>query len=58
MTYKELAAMIGIMNDEQQSCDATVYLSETDEYLPVNKVGVQDEDDVLDKNHPFLTIDF
>ncbi len=55
MTYRELEVYIATLSDEQKDCDVSVYLD--GEYLEVSACAVTDEDDdVLDENHPVLII--
>ena len=42
---------------EQLNCDVTIYDDSEDEYYPVFGIDFSPEDDVLDKNHPFLTVE-
>ena len=59
MTYAELKAHIETMDKEQLNQNVTVYLSNIDEMVPVNDIEYAcKNDDVLDENHPFLTIDY
>ena len=59
MTWKELKAHIEVMDEEQVNTDATIYLKNTDEYIPVMDIEFADTSVmVLDPNHPYLTIDF
>lgn len=50
------------MTPEQQEMDVTVSMDLSEEAVPVKDVHVVLEDDVLgdvlDKNHPVLTVDF
>ena len=57
MTYKELADHIAVMDEEQRNSDVTIYDGGEDEYYPVFGIDFSPEDDVLDKNHPFLTVE-
>lgn len=72
MTYKEIAKQIAEMTPGQQECDASVLLMTHDEVIPVmdlvdnwdvssstkKAMGIDQVDGVLDKDHPFFTIDF
>ena len=55
MTYKELKAHIEVMDDEQLDQDVTVRDVNIDETFKILGIEFEEEDDVLDKNHPFLT---
>jgi len=61
MTYKELQDKLNTMSKKQLGMDVTVYIREEDEYFPlVTDYPVcesdEDENDVLDHNHPYLVI--
>lgn len=57
MTFAELAHQIGLMTDEQRNKTATVYVADTDEFMPVlEDVKVTAETDVLDENHPYIFV--
>lgn len=60
MTYRELAAeILNTLTDEQLDMDVTIYDSEDDEFFGCysNILGITTaEDNVLDKNHPYLPI--
>jgi hypothetical protein len=56
MTWKELQAGIDVMDSEQINTDVTVHLVEDDEFLCVTGIDFSPEDDVLDKNHPYLEV--
>lgn len=57
-TYRQLADAINKMSDEWKDTNVTVYLAESDEYIPVNAITEADEtEDVLDTGHPILLID-
>jgi len=53
-TWKQLADIINQMTDEQKNTDVTVYTPEIDKYYQVTSLGITDETDTLDENHPFL----
>jgi hypothetical protein len=58
MTYAMLAEAIAHMSDEQKNMDVTIYCKNTDEFFGVTEPLCHTiEDDVLDKDHPFLAID-
>lgn len=58
MTWNELKAHIEVMDEKQANTDVTVHVAGLDEYYPLhkNEIGFSEEDDVLDKYHPFLII--
>jgi len=56
MTYKELFNKLCRFTPEQLNMDVTVYDSGDDEFYAVADYQITEEDDVLDKNHPFFVI--
>lgn len=55
MTYRELAQIISEkMTDDQKNCDVTVYYFNIDEFYSCRCIELSEEDDVLDKDHPYL----
>ena len=57
MKYKELAAEILRMTQEQLEMDVTLYDRDTDEFRPVDCVSYTTQvTDVLDENHPILNL--
>ena len=54
ITYRKLAELIAKMTDQQKDSQITV-LSCDDEYYPA-ELGIEYESDVLDRNHPIITI--
>jgi len=57
-TYRELLAYLQNMPDERLDDTATVYLTESDEFLPIQTFNKQEGDDVIpDQNH-YLEIKF
>ena len=60
MTWNELKAHIEVMDKEQRGTDVTILVIRpaiNDDFYPVTGIDFSPEDDVLDKNHPFLLID-
>ena len=55
MTYKHLANLIMTLSEEQQNQDVTIYSDCEEEFYPSVSYGIAKEDDVLDKNHFYLT---
>lgn len=53
MTYKELAAKIALLTDEQQDMTVTI-MDGYDEYWGAGLAITGPVADVLDANHPFL----
>lgn len=62
LTYKELAAIIGRMTEEQQQCDVTVGLGISDEVLPMNHLEITSQSTefagILDDGHPVIVIEY
>jgi len=56
MTYRELQKKLATLTEEQLSCDVTVWLGTTDEYCNRIELRIQDEDDVVDKDHPLIFV--
>lgn len=56
LTYRQLAAHIAVMDDEQKDSDVTVHCTEMDEWFQAIGYDITEVDDVIDKNHPFLLI--
>lgn len=60
MTYGELLAQLYELNPEQLQQTVTIKFRADDEFYPINKLSIitEDEDDadVLDAGHPYLTI--
>lgn len=60
MNYRELLEELQQLNEEQLAQDVTVYVSGVGEYYPLrpdSPVAVSEADDVLDKDHFYLSID-
>ena len=57
MTWNELKAHIDVMDDEQANTDVT-FFDGRNEFFGVQSIEFADPltNDVLDANHPFLTI--
>jgi len=59
MTWEKLKERIEEMDEQQLTNDVTIHLLVSDEYLGNVMMGVTgDYDDVLDRNSPFLAIEF
>ena len=56
MTFRELAASIATMSEEQKDCDLTVELGITDECIPAELRICGSNHDSLDVNHPFIYV--
>ena len=54
MNWKELSYFIDSLDEEQLCTDVTVEFG--GEYYPVAMAGVAVDDDVLDEDHPVLTL--
>lgn len=55
LTYRTLKKYLDSLSDEQLDDNVTVYLSEYDEYYPVEAVYTSESDDVLHSGHVYLT---
>lgn len=58
MTWEELAKEIQSWPKERQQDNVAVYAVGSDEFFPVIGNGTVVEDDVLDKGHRYICIDF
>ena len=58
MTWNELKAHIEVMDSEQAETDVAIHFANMDEFFMVEDINFSPEDDVLDKNHPYLDIDY
>lgn len=56
LTYRELADLIAKLSEEQKDANVSVHTSWDDEFHPVPYMTFSMEDDVLDKDHPYLEI--
>jgi hypothetical protein len=57
MNWGELATHIQLnMTREQRKSDVTIFDSNDGEYHPCSAIRVEEETDVLDKGHPYLSI--
>ena len=58
MTYKQLLEILQASPTEVLKQTATVYLSQTDEYLAIESHNITLETDVLDDGHLILEVNF
>lgn len=56
MTYKELLDLLNELDEEQLNMDVTIYDTEEDEFFKSAGFNITDETDILDENHPYLTL--
>lgn len=57
MTYRELMNLLMEMdNNTLDNMDVTVYDTYEEEYYPVRHIKFTSSEDILDINHPYLTI--
>jgi hypothetical protein len=56
LTFRQLAAHIAVMDEEQKDSDVTIHCTEMDEWFQATGYDITEETDVMDKNHPFVTI--
>ena len=57
MTYKQLAAYIAVMTDEERNFHVALYDETNDEFIPLDsdsKIYFADENDSLKKGQPYL----
>lgn len=58
MKYKELIEKLQSLPKETLEQDATVWLSHTDEYIPVEGVTTENDQGVLESGHTIIYITF
>ena len=59
LTYRQLLEWLKKFNDEQLDSNVSVHIKDADEWYPVEATAFTEEDDVLDKGHPYLeTVQF
>lgn len=56
MTYRSLENWISRLSESQKDYDVSVFLNETEEYLPLVGMFIENHDDVLDTDHPVLEV--
>jgi hypothetical protein len=57
MNWAQLAVEIANLTDEQRNTDVTIYIPGMDEfYATKERFFITTEDDVLNKNHPYLSL--
>ena len=57
MTYRELAQQILELKGEWLDADVSIYVKSMDEFFEAHPTILRTpEDDVLDKNHPYLEV--
>ncbi len=54
MTYRDLLQKLTDLTEEQLNQNVTVFFKYADEYVPIEGMKIADEDDVLDKGHPYM----
>lgn len=57
MTYKQLKIILDAMEEQELNQTATIFVPGIDEYFPATVAYATDEQDVLDVNHPILTLE-
>ena len=55
MTFERLKQFVNSLDREQLSMDVTIRIN--NEFVPAYGVMIAEEDDVLDANHPYLTVE-
>lgn len=59
ITYARLLSLISAMSEKDLQKTATVFLSETKEYVAISDVDfTRDDTDVLDEGHPILEVNY
>ncbi len=58
LTWREIRDELNRLSEDRLDDNATVYLKGEDEWMPVMDMGITEEDDVLDKGHSYLSVDF
>jgi hypothetical protein len=53
-TYRQLLEWLKKFNDDQLDSNVSVHLKDMDEWFPIEATAFTEEDDVLDKGHPYL----
>lgn len=56
MTYQQLLDYINLLSDDQKNSDVTIFDGDQGEFLPAKKLEITSENDILEENHPFITI--
>ena len=56
MTYNDLKNALTRLSPSQLNMDVTIYIEKDDEFFAAETIEIMSETDILDKNHPFLTI--
>lgn len=56
MTYNDLKNALTRLSPTQLNMDVTIYIEKDDEFFAVKTIEIMSETDILDENHPFLTI--
>ena len=56
MTYQHLLEMLQTLDHEQLKTNVSIYDPTVDEYYTVCGFGITNEDDFLDKDHPFIIL--
>ena len=54
ITYRKLAEIINTFTEDQKDLDVSVYNIDEDEFYSADCVGLSEEDDVLEKDHPYI----
>lgn len=56
ITYRELLNKLNSFTNEQLDMTATIYISDSNEFYGVNQLKITTDTDVLDENHPYLSV--
>lgn len=57
MKYRELKDRLEQLTDEQLDMDLSVLLRLSEEVIP-GGFGITEDDDILDKNHPIIVVEW
>lgn len=56
MTYQQLLDILQTLTHEQLKANLSIYDPTIDEYYTVSGFGITNEDEVLDKDHPYIIL--
>lgn len=56
-TFRDLKVFLSALSEEQLDCDLSVQLSHNEEYYEVIAFDLAEDDDVLDKDHPYIIVE-
>jgi len=56
MTYRDLLEHLTGLNPHELDMNATVYLPDIEEFIPLAFFDYSDSSDVLDEGHPYIIV--